>query len=282
MNEKKLLDFFKQSPEYTLKCDNFFDIYDKLLKKFKYQNITLVEVGIGNGGSLYMWKKYFNNQSRIIGIDMNPEAKKFEKEGFEIFIGDQSDPKFWHFFYDSVGKIDILIDDGGHKNLQQITTVSESIENIRDNGLIIIEDTVTSYMKKKGFGNPSKYSFINYCNEIVESIHRRNPFMKKENNIFSKKVYSIEFFDSLVAIKISADIPDKSKTISNKSDNSFFVDYRHEGYYLKSLNFFNFFFKNIYDFPIIKKIIRKIFHRNLFFYFHEKYQLFKFFKKIKK
>ena len=33
--------------------------------------------------------------ARIIGIDMNPAAVKWRQEGFEIFIGSQSDPNFW-------------------------------------------------------------------------------------------------------------------------------------------------------------------------------------------
>ena len=45
-----------------------------------------------------MWKNYFGNDARIIGIELNPEAKKFEKEGFEIFIGNQSDENFGKIF----------------------------------------------------------------------------------------------------------------------------------------------------------------------------------------
>ena len=36
-----------------------------------------------------MWRDYFGKDARIIGIDLNPEAKKWEKHGFEIFIGNQ-------------------------------------------------------------------------------------------------------------------------------------------------------------------------------------------------
>ena len=66
---------------------------------------------------------------------------KQEKNGFEIYIGDQSDPLFWKKFYKKVGKIDVLLDDGGHKNIQQITSFMESYKNIKPNGIIVIEDT---------------------------------------------------------------------------------------------------------------------------------------------
>ena len=62
-----------------------------------------------------------------------------------------------------MGKIDILLDDGGHKNIQQITSFMESVKFIKPGGKIVVEDTHTSYMKKKGFKTPSKYSFINFC-----------------------------------------------------------------------------------------------------------------------
>lgn len=277
LKSNKLFLHFKNSKFFSLKQENYFNIYVDLFKKYKNKKITLVEIGIANGGSLYMWRSFFGKKARIIGVDLNPEVKKFEKDGFEIFVGDQSDKKFWKILYRKIGKIDILIDDGGHKNIQQVVTVAESINNIKDNGMIVIEDTVTSYMKKKGFNNPSRYSFINYCNLIIESIHRRNSLLNKKNNIYSKKVNSIKFYDSLVVLNIKDTIKEKSNSISNMKKNTFFVDFRHESYFLKTLNYFPFFSKNKFIF----KIIRKIFHRNIFFYIHEKIKLLSYFNKIK-
>ena len=153
------------------------------------KNIILVEVGIGNGGSLFMWRNFFGKKAKIIGIELNPDAKKLEKYGFKIFIGDQSDPNFWKNFYKKIGKIDILIDDGGHTNLQQITTLMQSIKYLNYGGMIVIEDTHTSYMRDKGFKNPSKFSLINSFTTLllIETIHRRNPMLKKEINFFRKK-----------------------------------------------------------------------------------------------
>ena len=86
---------------------------------------------------------------------------------------------FWDNFYKKEGKIDIILDDGGHKNLQQISTVHYSIlPYIKDGGKIIVEDTGTSYVKKE-FNNPSKYSFINYAKNVVDNIHRRSPLLNK-------------------------------------------------------------------------------------------------------
>ena len=270
---KKILKNFKSSPYSSIKWDNYFDIYENSLKKFVNKNITLAEIGIGNGGSLFMWRNFLGKKAKIIGIELNPDAKKFEKYGFKIFIGDQSDPLFWKNFYKINGKIDILIDDGGHTNLQQITTLMESIDNIKNNGVILIEDTHTSYMNYKGFKNPSNNSLINFSTNIIENLHRRNPMVKKKMNIFSKKIYSVEYFDSIVKININKSKINYSKNLqNNKKLNSNFIDYRFKKLTTKKnynkndfiLNFFKSkiskkgFLHSIYESYLIKKYLKKL------------------------
>jgi hypothetical protein len=56
---KKILRYFKSSPKYSIKWSNYFEIYENILKKYINKKITLVEIGVGNGGSLFMWKKFW-------------------------------------------------------------------------------------------------------------------------------------------------------------------------------------------------------------------------------
>ena len=108
MNKKSnFLEIFKKVKFRSLKHSNYFDIYDEIFEKYRNKKITLVEIGVTNGGSLMMWREYFGDNANIIGIDFNPAAKKWEDHGFKIFIGDQSDPSFWNNFFSEVGKIDI-------------------------------------------------------------------------------------------------------------------------------------------------------------------------------
>ena len=182
MHEKKsLISFFEESEYHTIKYRNYFPIYEKLFSKFVNKKITFVEIGVFSGGSLFMWRKYFGKDARIIGIDLNSDAKKFEKDGFEIFIGNQSDENFWKVFFEKVGDVDIILDDGGHTNFQQIVTACCCIPHIKDNGILAVEDVYHSYgvsHGSKGFFNPSKYSFINFCKKIVDDINYRFPGSK--------------------------------------------------------------------------------------------------------
>ena len=188
-DNKDLLNYFNHSKYYSLKYKNYFPVYEKLFSKFRGKKITFVEIGVLSGGSLFMWKDYFGKDARIIGVELNPEAKKFEKYGFKIFTGDQSDPLFWKKFYKSNGKIDILIDDGGHTNLQQITTLMESVDNIKNNGVIFIEDTHTSYMNYKGLSEDRLYVL---GQEIFENFIRNKIFTDMQNLVRESQAQGIK------------------------------------------------------------------------------------------
>ena len=60
---QNLKKFFNTSPKYSIKWSNYFDIYEELFKKFINKKIIFVEVGIGNGGSLFMWRKFFGKKA---------------------------------------------------------------------------------------------------------------------------------------------------------------------------------------------------------------------------
>ena len=272
----KLINSFKKSKFFSTKHSNYFEIYDKILSKYHNKKITIVEIGILNGGSLFMWKDYFKKKARIIGIDLNPKAKKWEKYGFEIFIGDQSNINFWKYFFKKVGKVDIIVDDGGHTNKQQITTVNETIPYIKKNGVLIIEDVHASYMTK--FSNPSKYSLINFCKKLVDQInYKSNLINYKKINILQKRIFSIEFFESIVVFKINSKKNIKSKIITNNGKSENFKDYRYfnnlgilDRIFIKLFNYerkylffrkFNKFLTNKFSF-FTENIIKKIFNNN--------------------
>ena len=61
---KKILKNFKSSPQSSIKWDNYFEIYENCLKKFIKKRITLVEIGIGNVGSLFMWRNFLGKKAK--------------------------------------------------------------------------------------------------------------------------------------------------------------------------------------------------------------------------
>ena len=260
----ELFQIYKNLKRVSLKSDTYFQIYEELFNKYVGGKITFVEIGVLQGGSLFMWREYFGKEARIIGIDLHPNAKELEKHGFEIYIGSQSDKNLWKNFYSKVGKIDILLDDGGHVNDQQIITLGESVHNINDNGIIVTEDVHTSYLKK--FGNPSKYSFINYSKYLVDVVNSRFPEIKiKKNNDFRNKIYSISFYESIVAIKINSKKSIESNILRNNGKETIKVaDLRYSDYFPNIDNYLNKNLRILKKLPVLKKIIRYLFYTHNF------------------
>lgn len=208
--KNQFLELFKETKNQSRKLIKYFSVYEEIFKDFREKDIIFVEIGIHNGGSLEIWKKYFSTRSRIIGIDINPECKKFESERIEIFIGNQSDPEFWKSFFSKVGKVDIILDDGGHTNLDQIITATSVVPNINDGGILLVEDTHTSYLPV--YNSEIKKSFVNFSKKIIDDINSK--FSKKFKQYefsLSDYVYSIIFFESIIVYKI-----DRTKTKFNE------------------------------------------------------------------
>jgi len=228
--KKNLFQLFKESEFYSTKHINYFSNYELLLEKYIGKNITFVEIGVFSGGSLFMWRNFFGSSARIIGIEIDPLAKRLESFGFEIFIGDTGNKEFWKDFYKKVGYVDVVIDDGSHSSHDQIIGVTESIQHINDGGLYLVEDVHSNYLKKYGY--PEKYRYIDFAKNNIDYMNYRFPeTIKKENKymrIITDKVYSIRFFESMVAYEV-----DKSKCKENKSINN-------EGKTMQAYNQFNY------------------------------------------
>ncbi len=223
----KIENIFNRLDQKTMKWSSYFQVYQDLIHPFAGSKITLVEVGVLNGGSLFMWREFLGKDARIIGVDNNPNAKKMERHGFEIFIGDQSSTDFWDQFFADVGSIDVLVDDGGHTNKQQIVTNEACLAHINDGGMIITEDTHASYMRS--FGNPSKYNFVNYAKHIADCIQTRNPHVRQRSgNTFADKVYAVTFYESIVCLRIDRRRCAASKIVEAGFEHIEAQDFRHQ------------------------------------------------------
>lgn len=144
--QNPLYDIFLNNDTGSIhKWHHYFDIYHKHFQRYIGKKVNILEIGIDRGGSLPMWKKYFGDGVQVFGIDINPDTKQFEADGIKIFIGDQADRNFMRTLMQTLPKIDILIDDGGHTTRQQINSFLECYDKIADDGVYLVEDLHTNY-----------------------------------------------------------------------------------------------------------------------------------------
>lgn len=196
-------DFIKNGGRSIHKWIDYFEIYHRSFSKYRGTDITFLEIGVQNGGSLHMWRRYLGPNAKIIGIDVNENCKALEAEGFEIWIGNQADPNFWNEFLGANPVIDVVLDDGGHTMEQQITTFNYLFPAINNNGCFVCEDTHSSYFPTHGGGLRNPLTFIEFVKALIDDMHAwyHAPLSELDGAYMAQNLYAISIYDSVVVME---------------------------------------------------------------------------------
>ena len=220
MKQKNFKQLYKEHKEkLTDKWSMYLDEWDGLFEAFRDKEISLLEVGIQNGGSLEIWSKYFLNAKHIVGcdIDINCNYLEYADPRISLVIGDINSDKCQQDIQKNVKSFDIFIDDGSHTSGDTISTFSRYFKNVKDGGLYIVEDLHCSYWKDYGGGLYEPYSSISFFKRLADIINYehwrisqpRKYLLNEFSEYFSvnfddselSKIHSIEFVNSLCVIK---------------------------------------------------------------------------------
>jgi hypothetical protein len=186
-----------------MKLDTYPDAYHRHFSRFQGLPVTMLEIGVLGGGSLQMWRSYFGAQSRIIGLDIDPECQQHAAEGIEVFIGDQADRSFLASLADEVGPIDIVLDDGGHEKEQQIASFEVLFPRLSPTGIYACEDLQSSYLPSFGDGRqgqPHEGSFIEHAKTKMDELHAWFSDAAEPTD-FTRSTASIHLYTGLVVFE---------------------------------------------------------------------------------
>jgi SAM-dependent methyltransferase len=189
--------------------------YEHMFENYRDKQIKYLEIGVYNGGSLLAMNETFHNNKLIVGVDINPECKKYEDPSKNIFveIGDGTDYNFIKMINKKYGPFDIILDDGSHNNKDVIKTFERFFPLLNDNSLYIVEDTeVYNYnlFLSNDYPNHLNY-FVNFIPFLNQCRFNSNygvkdwasdPFkiLKKTANVFEYSIDKIEFGCSYIGI----------------------------------------------------------------------------------
>ena len=134
----------------TNKCryHSYTDVYDELFCDFIVETaasgrtITLLEIGVLNGGSLKMWQEYLRVGSTVIGMDHKPGCKQHEDvdKDIYVYVGSQDSGKDLNQLVADFAPFDIIIDDGSHRSSSQKKSFTHLWDSVRSGGFYCIED----------------------------------------------------------------------------------------------------------------------------------------------
>lgn len=120
---------------------SYLDTYEDLFSKFKNKDVNLLEIGIGNGGSLKLWQKYFSKKSNIYCIDIS-----FDEVTHKDLVSEENMTIIWKDMDSCNPSIlspimfDIVLDDGSHTLEHQIKSWELFKDRLNPGGVLIIED----------------------------------------------------------------------------------------------------------------------------------------------
>jgi hypothetical protein len=139
----------------------YLGIYEKILAPIRNTYLPILEIGVGQGGSLRMWRDFFPN-AQIHGIEIRPVPDLGPR--ITTHQGDARDSEFLKSVA-KLGPFAAVIDDGGHIGDEQELAFRIFWPKLAPGCAYFIEDLHASYMPEY---QPSGMPFLK---SVVDSVN---------------------------------------------------------------------------------------------------------------
>jgi hypothetical protein len=176
----------KYGTDKSSEIHNYCDKYAKYIPFQRYDKLNILEIGVLDGKSLLTWKEYFY-RSNILGIDINPDCKKYEEPRISVEIGSQADGAFLSRTWQQYGPFDMILDDGSHMNEHVIYSFEHLWGSVKSGGIYIIEDVGTSYWDEWGGGYLRDNTSMEYFKKLSDDINFRGLQNYDTSNVHARR-----------------------------------------------------------------------------------------------
>lgn len=173
------------------KLGHYLAIYDSVFASFRDRPVRMLEIGVSFGGSLELWRKYFNHaDTKIVGIDCNSKCFMFDAPDRNVFvrIGSQQDTEFLQSVVKELGPFDIIVDDGSHIPSYTLTSFQHLFLNgLSSGGVYVVEDLHTCYavdILETYDGAPTFIEFVKELIDVMHAVYRQTPTGDEFANAF--------------------------------------------------------------------------------------------------
>jgi hypothetical protein len=189
--------FYSHAGRPINKWIHYLELYDRYFSGFRNKPVRMLEIGVFEGGSLELWRRYLGPRATIYGIDINPECAAKVDPPNQVRIGSQADPQFLRSVIAEMGGVDLILDDGSHKGSHIITSFRTLFPLLADNGLYAIEDMHDDYSEWPGTRRNQSLSFIK---RLIDDMHGEFTGLPAQEN---SDVGGLHIFNSIAFIEKS-------------------------------------------------------------------------------
>lgn len=155
------------------KWASYLGYYDSLFRPLQDSPISMLEIGVQNGGSLETWSQYFKSAQRFIGCDIDPKcgSLKYDDPRISIVVGDANAAPTFVAIRESCASFDIVIDDGSHVSTDILNAFLNYFPLVKPGGLYVIEDTHTLYKDQFGGGVLNEFSAYAFFKKLIDVVN---------------------------------------------------------------------------------------------------------------
>jgi O-antigen biosynthesis protein len=201
------------------KWGSYLSEYDKIFSSYRNKSVSLLEIGIQNGGSLDLWARYFSNTKKLIGCDIDEKCRElvYENPKISVVVGDANLEVTRKRILDIQETFDIIIEDGSHVSKDIILSFCSYFGSVKEGGVYIAEDLHCSYWQEYDGGIFHPFSAINFFKLLIDWQNKEHWGLIKdcEDDFFAAfsahygfnidtrifdSIHSIEFVNSLCII----------------------------------------------------------------------------------
>ena len=201
-HDSELLDLFAHHKGAVVhKWHHYIPFYDRYFSSFRGRAIRFLEIGVGGGGSLQMWRKYFGAQAIIFGIDIDPRCEAVNGPAAQVRIGSQTDYSFLESVVQEMGGVDIILDDGSHHMEHIAATLKYLFPRLSYGGVYMIEDLHAAYWRRFGGGYGSKKNVFVLAMDVIHDMHHWYHTHKIKQAAISGDCSGIHVHDSILVLE---------------------------------------------------------------------------------
>jgi hypothetical protein len=192
--------FFASTGRLVHKWPHYLPVYERHFAPYRGTPVKMLEIGVSQGGSLELWRRYFGQDAVIFGIDIDPACAQRVDPPNQVRIGSQADPDFLRAVVSEMGAPDIILDDGSHIASHQRASFETLFPLLRDGGLYLIEDVHTAYWSWLEGGHRRPGTAIEFAKSLIDDMHAWYHPERTRTNA-KTEISGISFHDSLVVIE---------------------------------------------------------------------------------
>lgn len=173
MNDKSINSLHRnKTGKVSNKWESYLSYYDVLLNSLRNNPVSMLEIGVQNGGSLETWAEYFQSGKCFIGCDIDPKCGElvFDDNRINVVVGDANSSTAFKAIQTISHDFDIVIDDGSHISTDVLNSFVNYFPLVKPGGLYIVEDTHTLYMDQFGGGILNEFGAYAFFKRLVDVI----------------------------------------------------------------------------------------------------------------